>query len=96
MTRVLLSANHLDLISLDGIVVPPRPFPSLESRALSVKNVGKPLAGEPHEWFDGRELETEPRSDQGHGEKRPHGKPCGQQRLRDLLPIRKPRQLPTS
>jgi group II intron reverse transcriptase/maturase len=26
MTRVLLSANHLGLISLDGIVVPPRPF----------------------------------------------------------------------
>jgi RNA-directed DNA polymerase len=26
MTQVLLSANHLGLISLDGIVVPPRPF----------------------------------------------------------------------
>jgi hypothetical protein len=26
MTQVLLSPNHLGLISLDGIVVPPRPF----------------------------------------------------------------------
>jgi hypothetical protein len=26
MTQVLLSVNHLGLISLDGIVVPPRPF----------------------------------------------------------------------
>jgi len=26
MTQVLLSSNHLGLISLDGIVAPPRPF----------------------------------------------------------------------
>jgi hypothetical protein len=26
MTQVLRSENHLGLISLDGIVVPPRPF----------------------------------------------------------------------
>ena len=26
---------------------------------LSVNAVGEPLAGKPHEWFDGRALETE-------------------------------------
>jgi hypothetical protein len=26
---------------------------------LSVNAVGEPLAGKPHEWFDGRVLETE-------------------------------------
>jgi hypothetical protein len=31
-----------------------------------------------------RELETEPRSDHGHGEERPHGKPCESPRLRAL------------
>jgi hypothetical protein len=44
---------------------------------LAVNGVGKPCAGEPHARIDGRELETEPRSDHGHGEEQPHGKPCG-------------------
>jgi hypothetical protein len=43
----------------------------------AVNGVGKPCAGEPHARIDGRELETEPRSGHGHGEERPHGKPCG-------------------
>ncbi len=43
----------------------------------AVNGVGKPCAGEPHARIDGRELETEPRSGNGHGEERPHGKPCG-------------------
>jgi hypothetical protein len=34
----------------------------------AVNGVGKPCAGEPHARFDGRELETEHRSDQGHGD----------------------------
>src|SRR5215204_2516918 len=60
-----------------------------------VKNVGKPCAGEPHARFDGRELETEPTSRDGHGEEQPHGKPRGHQWLRALKPINAPRQLPT-
>jgi putative transposase len=50
----------------------------------AVNGVGKPCAGEPHARFDGRELETEQRSDQGHGDEGHQGKPCGHQRLRDL------------
>ena len=53
----------------------------------AVNGVGKPCAGEPHARFDGRELETEPGSDQGHGDEGHQGKPCGHQRLRDLPPI---------
>ena len=34
----------------------------------AVNGVGKPCAGEPHARFDGRELETEQRSHQGHGD----------------------------
>jgi hypothetical protein len=59
-----------------------------------VKNVGKPCAGEPHARFDGRELETE-RTDHGHGEERPSGKPVS---LNGLVTYRQnapPRQLPT-
>jgi hypothetical protein len=53
----------------------------------AVNGVGKPCAGEPHARFDGRELETEQRSDQGHGDEGHQGKPCGHQRLRDLPSI---------
>jgi hypothetical protein len=53
----------------------------------AVNGVGKPCAGEPHARFDGRGLETEHRSDQGHGDKGHQGKPCGHQRLRDLPSI---------
>ena len=59
MTQILNSPNHLGLIRLDGIVVPPRPFRAWQSRTPPVKNVGKPCAGEPHARFDGRGLETE-------------------------------------
>src|SRR6476646_62643 len=54
----------------------------------AVNGVGKPCAGEPHARFDGRELETEQRSDQGHGDEGHQGKPCGHQRLRDLPSMR--------
>ena len=37
----------------------------------AVNDVGKPCAGEPHARIDGRELETERRSDHGHGEEQP-------------------------
>ena len=50
----------------------------------AVNGVGKPCAGEPHARFDGRELETEQRAHQGHGDEGHQGKPCGHQRLRDL------------
>jgi hypothetical protein len=53
----------------------------------AVNGVGKPCAREPHARFDGRELETEQRSGQGHGDKGHQGKPRGHQRLRDLPPI---------
>jgi hypothetical protein len=53
----------------------------------AVNGVGKPCAGEPHARFDGRELETEQRSGQGHGDEGHQGKPCGHQRLRDLPPM---------
>src|SRR4030088_3092327 len=61
----------------------------------AVNGVGKPCAGEPHARIDGRELETEPRSDQGHGEEQPRGKPggiCGSVTYRRSKP---PRQFPT-
>jgi hypothetical protein len=53
----------------------------------AVNGVGKPCAREPHARFDGRELETEQRSGQGHGDEGHQGKPCGHPRLRDLPPI---------
>jgi hypothetical protein len=53
----------------------------------AVNGVGKPCAGEPHARFDGRELETEHRSHQGHGDEGHQGKPCCYQRLRDLPPM---------
>ena len=61
--QVLLSPDHLGLIILDGTVIPPRPFRPWRGtgRTPTVKNVGKPCAGEPHARFDGRGLETEPR-----------------------------------
>ena len=42
----------------------------------AVNDVGKPCAGEPHARFDGRELETEQRSGQGHEVKDPRGNPA--------------------
>lgn len=58
--QVLLSPSHLGLISLDGTVIPPRPFRDWRgNRTPTVKNVGKPCAGKPHARFDGRGLETD-------------------------------------
>jgi hypothetical protein len=45
--------------------------------------------------FDGRELETEPRSDHGHGEEQPHGKPWGLSGSVTYCRPRPPRQFPT-
>ena len=42
----------------------------------AVNDVGKPYAGEPHARFNGRELETEQRSGQGHEVKDPRGNPA--------------------
>jgi hypothetical protein len=66
MRQVLRSPDHLGLISLDGAVISPRPFRDWRARGRtpSVKNVGKPCAGEPHARFDGRGLETD--HDQWH------------------------------
>lgn len=61
----------------------------------SVKNVGKPCAGEPHARFDGRELETEQTSRHGHGEERHCGKPCGHQGSMSYRRSTRPRQFPT-
>src|SRR5512135_705600 len=66
---------------------PSRPGPTSpggRNRMPAVNGVGKPCAGEPHARFDGRELETEQRSHQGHGDEGRQGKPCCHQRLRDL------------
>jgi hypothetical protein len=61
LKQLLLSPNRMGLISLDGTVVAPRPFPGLarQGRTPPVKSVGKPCAGEPHARFDGRGLETD-------------------------------------
>jgi hypothetical protein len=59
-----------------------------------VKNVGKPCAGEPHARFDGRELETE-RTDHGHGEEQPGGKPLGTNGFVTYRQNTPPRQFPT-
>src|ERR687894_2264287 len=61
----------------------------------AVNDVGKPCAGEPHARIDGRELETEPRSDHGHGEEQPHGKPCGPCDPVTYRRSKPPRQFPT-
>ena len=59
-TQVYRSPNDLGLISLDGIVVAPRPNRAWRAgRMPPVKDVGEPCAGEPHARFDGRGLETE-------------------------------------
>ncbi len=42
----------------------------------AVNGVGKPCAGEPHARFDGRELETEQRSDQATEMKDTRGNPA--------------------
>jgi len=56
------SPDSLGLVSLNGIVVAPRPKPALagNGRTPQVKGVGEPGAGEPHARFDGGELEKEP------------------------------------
>lgn len=61
----------------------------------AVNDVGKPCAGEPHARIDGRELETKPRSDHGHGEEQPHGKPWGLSGSATYCRSRPPRQFPT-
>jgi len=42
----------------------------------AVNDVGKPCAGEPHARIDGRELETEPRSNMATEKNAPTGN-CG-------------------
>jgi hypothetical protein len=54
----------------------------------AVNDVGKPCAGEPHARIDGRELETEPQSDHGHGEEQPLREIVGSLWLCDLLSIK--------
>jgi RNA-directed DNA polymerase len=61
----------------------------------AVNDVGKPCAGEPHARIDGRELETEPQSDYGHGEEQPYGKPQGPSGSVTYCRSRPPRQFPT-
>ena len=60
-----------------------------------VNGVGKPCAGEPHARFDGRELETEHRSGQGHGDEGHQGKPCGHSGSETYRRSTSPRQLST-
>jgi RNA-directed DNA polymerase len=58
--QVYRSGNELGLISLNGIVIAPRPTALAGSgRTPPVKDVGEPGAGEPHARIDGRGLETE-------------------------------------
>jgi len=61
----------------------------------AVNGVGKPCAGEPHARFDGRELETEHRSGQGHGDEGHQGKPCGHSGSETYRRSTSPRQLST-
>jgi hypothetical protein len=65
------------------------------NRMPAVNDVGKPCAGEPHARIDGRELETEPQSDYGHGEEQPYGKPQGPSGSVTYCRSRPPRQFPT-
>ena len=58
--QIYCSGDDLGLISLNGIVVAPRPHRAWRgNRTPPVKGVGEPCAGEPHARFDGRGLETE-------------------------------------
>ena len=58
--QIYCSGGDLGLISLNGIVVAPRPHRAWrENRTPPVKGVGEPCAGEPHARFDVRGLETE-------------------------------------
>jgi hypothetical protein len=55
----------------------------------AVNDVGEPCAGEPHARFDGRELETEPRTRaKVTGMEQPTGKPAAEHhhRFQDLQP----------
>lgn len=61
----------------------------------AVNGVGKPCAGEPHARFDGRELETEHRSDQSHEVKDPRGNPAVTRGFETYRRSLSPRQLST-
>jgi hypothetical protein len=61
----------------------------------AVNDVGKPCAGEPHARFDGRELETEQRSGQGHEVKDPRGNPAVTGGFETYRRSSSPRQLST-
>jgi hypothetical protein len=61
----------------------------------AVNGVGKPCAGEPHARFDGRELETEHRSDQGHEVKDTRGNPAVTGGFETYRRSLSPRQLST-
>jgi hypothetical protein len=64
MTQVLLSPQRLGLVRWS--CHPAQTLPGLagQGRTPTVKNLGKPCAGEPHARFDGRGLETD--HDQWH------------------------------
>ena len=61
----------------------------------AVNGVGKPCAGEPHARFDGRELETEQRSGQGHEVKDPRENPAVTGGFETYRRSSSPRQLST-
>ena len=61
----------------------------------AVNDVGKPCAGEPHARFDGRELETEQRSGQGHEVTDPRGNPAVTGGFETYRRSSSPRQLST-
>jgi hypothetical protein len=61
----------------------------------AVNGVGKPCAGEPHARFDGRELETEHRSHQGHGDEGHQGNPAVTSGSETYRRCSLPRQLST-
>jgi hypothetical protein len=61
----------------------------------AVNDVGKPCAGEPHARFDGRELETEQRSGQGHEVKDHRGNPAVTGGFETYRRSSSPRQLST-
>ena len=60
----------------------------------AVNNVGKPCAGEPHARIDGRGWKRT-RTDQGHEEERPAGKPSGHRGFVTYRQTAPPRQFPT-
>ena len=60
-----------------------------------MNGVRKPCAGEPHTRFDGRELETEHRSDQGHEVKGTRGNRAVTSGFETYRRYLSPRQLST-